>query len=113
MQRQAMERRIIRRLATDAIAAGYRITVDNGGYPDDYALLHSADVRAVMAAVMQTDEDVLFFCRHDKPSGVHPGWVKLVYGNDGYDVVCDYTIDLEPILAGANALADKLEAEAC
>jgi len=34
-----------------------------------------------------------------------------VYGNDGYDVICDYsdTPIMADLLNGANELADKLE----
>ena len=36
--------------------------------------------------------------------------MRLIYGNDGWDVVNDYTTNLEPLLAGATAEADRLEA---
>ena len=35
-------------------------------------------------------------------------FVYLVYGNDGWDVISDYSVKLETELACANALADKL-----
>ena len=38
------------------------------------------------------------------------GWVWLVYGNSGWDVVCDYTTSLDalmqPVLDYANTLED-------
>lgn len=33
----------------------------------------------------------------------------IVLGNDGYDVISDYSVDIEPLLAGANNLAERLE----
>jgi hypothetical protein len=37
------------------------------------------------------------------------GWVRFIYGNDGWDVINDYTTNLEPVIAGVNALAEKME----
>ena len=69
----------------------------------------SADEAAIMAAVMLTDEDFLHYSKLGEPL---QGWVRLIYGNDGWDVVNDYTTNLEPLMAGATAEADSLEAEA-
>ena len=104
--RQGIERQIIERIVKDALAAGFEITVDDGG--DEPSLKRSTDQDAIMAAVMLTDEDRLYY---NQPGQPLQGWVRLVYGNDGWDVVCDYTTNLEPLLAGANAEADRLEAE--
>ena len=103
--RQGIERQIIERIVKDALAAGFQITVDDGG--DEPSLKRSTDQDAIMAAVMLTDEDRLYYSQPGQPL---QGWVRLVYGNDGWDVVCDYTTNLEPLLAGANAEADRLEA---
>jgi hypothetical protein len=35
------------------------------------------------------------------------GWVFFVYGNDGWDVVNDYTTNLEFIMQCANKIADQ------
>jgi len=35
--------------------------------------------------------------------------VYFVLGNSGWDVISDYTTNLEALLAGANALAESLE----
>ena len=36
-------------------------------------------------------------------------WVFLVYGNDGWDVIADYNVSLEPLLEPINKLALSLE----
>jgi hypothetical protein len=41
--------------------------------------------------------------------GTYIGMVYFVYGNDGFDVICDYSVSLETLLIGANALALQLE----
>ena len=48
-------------------------------------------------AVMLADEDTLLVHRPRPDQGDYErlGWVKLVYGNDGWDVICDYTVPLE------------------
>lgn len=37
------------------------------------------------------------------------GWILLVLGNSGYDIISDYTTNLEEFLKNCNALADKFE----
>ena len=105
-QRQQIERQIIQRIVKDALDAGFQITVDDGG--DQPSVRRSADEAAIMAAVMLTDED---FLHYSKPGEPLQGWVRLIYGNDGWDVVNDYTTNLEPLMAGATAEADSLEAK--
>lgn len=105
-QRQEIERRIIQRIVRDALDAGFQITVDDGG--DESSVRRSTDEAAIMATVMLTDEDFLYF---SKPGEPLQGWVRLIYGNDGWDVVNDYTTNLEPLLAGAVAEAESLEAK--
>jgi len=41
-------------------------------------------------------------------NGVRKGWVRFVYGNDGWDVMNDYTTNLEDTLKDVNAFADSL-----
>jgi len=65
-----------------------------------------------MRAIMTTDDDMLLFnasTASGAPEDKMVGWVRLIYGNDGWDVVNDYTTNLETLMAGATALADKLE----
>jgi ribosomal protein L35AE/L33A len=104
--RQEIERQIIQRIVTDALEAGFQLTVDDGG--DQPSVKRSTDQAAIMGAVMLTDEDRLYY---SKPGEPLQGWVRLIYGNDGWDVVNDYTTNLEPLLAGASAEADRLEAK--
>lgn len=105
--RQRVERIIARRLVMDAIRAGYALNVNNGG-EDDELKEPSTSVREVMAAMMGADDDrVHVYVKSDSSVWIHFGWVWFVYGNDGYDVISDYTVNLEPIMTGADALADK------
>jgi len=96
-----LEERIASVIIEDALAAGYLLSVSDG---EDYVLVRSKDKVAVLAAMFSTDEDHLVVYR---PGQRRAGSVRFVYGNSGWDVVCDYTCNLEHIMARANALADE------
>lgn len=106
-QRQDIERQIISKLVTDILDAGYAISVDDGG--EEPAITKSTNHENIMAAVMLTDEDQIVV--HQQYGRRIVGFVFLVYGNDGWDVINDYSTTLEDlgILKGAEALADELE----
>lgn len=83
----------------------------DGGKPSHH---HAAAER--MLAVMQTSiegqgkcwavDDCHLFVRDG--NGNRKGWVRFVYGNDGWDVMNDYTTNLEDVLKEVNAYADSL-----
>lgn len=101
--RQEVERKIAAALVKSARAAGYTISVDNG--EDETYKMSSA--KAVLAAMFTTDEDRLFMW--NPANGKCVGWVYFVYGNDGWDVISDYTTNLEPIMAEANKISKQYE----
>lgn len=102
-RRQRVERAIVQRVVKDALAAGYALDVDDGG--DEPAVKGATTLKAAMDALMNTDDDRLILRR-----GKGRGWVRFVYGNGGWDVISDYTTNLDDLLARANALAERLEA---
>ena len=105
--RQKIERQIARKTAKDLIAAGYSVAVFDG---EEIALEASTDVRAIMAAMFSTDEDYLFAMTPSEDGKMkRAGWVRFIYGNTGFDVINDYTTNLETALTETNALADRLE----
>jgi len=103
MDRQDMERAIVRNAVFELLDHGFSLSVDNGG--DDYEIDRSRDGDAVLAELMNTDEDRLLA----RDGDALRGWVFFVYGNDGYDVICDMTVSLEPYLPETLALAETLE----
>jgi len=113
--RRAIERRIIRQVCKSALAAGYAVSVDCG---EGLEIRRSRSLGKIMAAIMATDEDRLLFhkptddlaeLRHDGAYQVRPfAWAYLVYGNDGWDVVSDYTTNIEDMMRPANELAERL-----
>lgn len=105
-KRQAIEKRIVRAFAKSAFAAGFTLLIDNGG--DDDERIATSTVRQTMKEIMATDEDRIYVMRDGKAIG----WAYFVYGNSGWDVLSDYTVNLEEkykITQEAQALAEKLE----
>ncbi len=98
--RREVERKIVSAVIKSALLAGYEIGIDNGG--DEYEC-KSTDYGTLMKAIMATDDEHLYF--HAGPNIV--GWVYFVYGNDGWDVLSDYTTNLEEMLKPAHAIADS------
>jgi hypothetical protein len=105
--RQAIEKKIVSIIVTDALAQGYTVAIDNGG---DEPTDKMSDFKTIMAETMHTDEEALrFFDRN----GVYIGSVFLVYGNDGFDAIADYSArdEIVKILGRAEAFAMTAEAE--
>lgn len=110
--RQRVEREIIGQFVRDAIAAGYRLAVSlERGYDIDEMLLGSRDEARIIAEAFAGDECHIFVQPAEGPTTengrvVSDGYVYCVFGNDGHDVVSDYSTNLESLLANANNLAE-------
>lgn len=105
-KRRLMELAVVRKLATDLIAAGLTITVDDG---DDEPVKRSADVPAIMEATFAVDECTLYIHNAADTTRMKPfAWIRIIYGNDGYDAISDYTTNLEEHLKGVNDYAEAL-----
>lgn len=106
--RIVVERAVIRRAATDILAAGHAITVHDG---EDVSVMKSRDLGEIMDAIGATDEEYLkvYEATGDEAKPWrHLGSVFMVYGNEGWDVLADYHVSLESLLAGANDYAETL-----
>lgn len=113
--RQEIERKVIRLALQSLVDAGYFITVNNG---EEDVIENRVNVDIIMREMFTTDEEELFVnlldasvpldgpAREPKARYKNFGWIKLVYGNDGYDVISDYTTNLERLLTDANELGD-------
>jgi hypothetical protein len=101
--RIVMERAVIRRAATDLLAAGFELRVHNG---EDWACVWTTDLAAVMRSIMETDEDHLNV--RVAATGKRMGALYLVYGNAGWEVIADNAVCLEEALAGTTAYQEEL-----
>ena len=95
------QRAIIERIISDAVGEGYSLEVFNG---EEVIIRHSRDERAVMAALETTKEDQLRFRREGK----RVGFVRLVYGNEGWAVASEFSPILAPIMAGARGVSEGI-----
>ncbi len=99
--RNEAERQIIVLLVEDLLAAGYALGVNDG---EETTLENSTDEAQVFAAMSTTDEDFILLQKGDMK-----GWIRLVYGNDGY-VLSDYTTNIpESVFERTNALAERFQ----
>ena len=104
VRRQRMERAVISALVKAGLEAGYTLGVHDG---EEVVLNRSTSYKAVMAAIMSVDEEHIVF--YSAETGKRVGWVFLVYGNDGWDVISDYTTNLEAIMERPNKVSDRLQ----
>ena len=108
-----VETEIVSQFVRDALAAGYRLAVSlDRGYDVDEMLLGSTDSEKIMAEAFAGDECHIFIQPADGPTVedgqvVSKGWVYLVLGNDGWDVISDYSTNIEPLLTNALKISDQ------
>lgn len=101
--RIVIERAVIRHAVSAFIAAGCTVTVDYGG-EEGQGVASSTDLGAIMKAIGACDEEWL----HVRKDGKALGTVMLVYGNDGWDVIADNHMSLEPLLEETTKYAETL-----
>lgn len=106
---EVVERAIIKTIIEDALDQGYVVAHHDGEEYTAYSLGmgKATATDRIMEELYATDEEFLVFFRGRSKAG----WVKLVYGNDGHDVVADHTDsqEIERLLSGAMELADYFE----
>lgn len=98
-----IERDIVLRTVDALLAAGYAVGIDEDGdhFYGPSNPTRSSDV--IIPHLMETDDEYLGVFPAEDATGeervVRPiAWVYFVYGNDGYDVISDYTTNLDPAL---------------
>ena len=93
------EKEIIRRIVTDALAAGYRMTVYDG---EEKTVRGSTDRKEILDAIGTTDSDTLGLWNGEK----RMGGIMLVYGNEPGVVVADYSASLSDFMTPINTFAE-------
>jgi hypothetical protein len=106
-QRIRLEGMVAKRCVRDMLAAGYSIDVNDG---EETTICKSKHASQILDAMFTSDEDYLII--HDS-DGNRLGWVYFVYGNEGWDVISDYTTSLEHVMKGVNKYSEDLEARIC
>jgi len=119
VMRREVETKIVGAFVDSALKAGYRLAVslDRGWDIDDMLLgATTADREKIMSEAFSGDECHIFI---QPPEGeltkdhrvVSLGWIYCIFGNDGYDVISDYTTNLEKL--GLMDEAQKLSDHYC
>lgn len=98
-----MEQVIVRATIKSALSLGYLISLDNGG--DDLEFEDSADEEYIFGEMFATDDETLILRKNDRQR-----FVRFVFGNDGWDVACDYTAILdEDVMFEPNKISDAYQ----
>lgn len=105
-RRCEMEEQIALLVVIMMLNAGYTVLVDNGGDEDEHEKIVVASDTVGKFRLTDSDRLIAVGANGDKV-----GWVQLVYGNEGYDTMADYTTNLEPLLVAVHALEDTFEKE--
>jgi len=106
-QVQAAERQIVEAVVDRALHLGYSLTVWNGG--EEPTLDVNVDRTQILEAMFEAAEERLIL---REANGDYLGFVRLVYGANGYDVVADYSFNLEPaFLPPIHALEARIREE--
>lgn len=101
MNTEQMQTAIITKTVEDLINAGFYLAVFDS---EEITTPITKNKEVIINALQTTDEDVLY-C-YSSPDTGRNGFVMFVYGNDGYDVICDYSTNLESALTAVNALSN-------
>jgi hypothetical protein len=112
-QRRYLEKAIARKTIEVMVDAGYFVSVYDG---EAIACKYTQNVDEALAAMMSVDEEHLNVAKLNEAVGPNEkpyrriGNVFFVYGNDGYDVINDHSISLQPQMDIVEAFVDALEA---
>ncbi len=102
-----LEKKIVRLVVNDTWKEDYLLAVICDG---EEIVEPTENRKVVFDNLFDVDEGYLFVIdKKMKGSGDYVGWVRFVFGNEGFDVISDYTVNLEElgILTRAQKLADK------
>jgi hypothetical protein len=100
--RAYIEYLVIRSAIDELIDNGYSIDVDDGD--DEPVIENSVNPDEIIRSIFAVDEAYIVTIKNT----VRVGGVRLILGNSGWDVISDYTTNLEKSLKKTNALADQL-----
>lgn len=107
-KRRAVEKRIVMSAINELLGHGFYLSVFDG---EEHSK-PTRDKQAIVDAIMNTDEDYLNVYQPmptitNQQGIMHLGWIRFVYGNCGWDVLADNTLNIEQfdecVGAGLNA----------
>lgn len=96
-----MERDITKRTIRALLEAGFWLAVHDG----EELSRSTRDPDFVLDLLMDLDDAYLYAV---SPTEGNIGWVRFVYGNDGWDSINDCTVNLETVLKPVDEYVDSL-----
>lgn len=102
----SIETQIIQATVSALLEEGYFLSVNDGEENTVEFVTNGAEV---LKAMRTTDEDYLLV--HEPETLDQIGWVRFIYGNgnEGLDVISDYTVNLEPIMVKVTEMINEYE----
>lgn len=100
--RIALEKRIVNRVIKTFLKDGCAITLSYGDCENP--VVKSTKFSEFREHLMACDEEWLIVYKNGK----RIGFVYFVYGNDGYDVICDYQSSLEAYMSEVDKYVNKI-----
>ncbi len=103
-----MEKLMLKKLLEIGIEHGFHAQICNG---EDESEI-TQDIKELIKYSNQTDEERVYFGIMKDGEFQSKAWFYFVYGNSGWDVICDYTANQASEMlmeAGINELSEKLE----
>lgn len=100
----SIEDQIIKLTIDALVNAGFELSVHDGG---EMTVNRSTNPDTIFAAMKTTDEDCLFVYMRETRGSM--GWVRFIYGNEGVEVINDYTVSLESVMSIVFNLIDDYE----
>jgi hypothetical protein len=104
---ERMERSIFKHCVEELLASdrNFSLSLSDGG---EVVVKNSRDAEEIIKASYTTGQDILsvFYTSEGRKGR---GFVQFIYGNDGSDVIADYSCWLEPHIARTEALATAYE----
>ena len=107
----ALEIQVMQLTIKTFLEAGFALSVFDG---EEYPVFGSTDAEKIFEAMYSTYQDYLMVHKIvdrnvTDQEGQAFGRLFFVYGNDGWDVINDHTVNLEPWMAPIENLIDQLQ----
>ena len=107
--RIAVEKQIAFAIIDSLVSAGFLVEINDG---EGIVVEPTKNEEVLKGGLHTTDEDLLVAYRVDAIGSLkRMGWVQLIYGNLGWDIIADNTTTMEQFLEPAVELSFKIMME--
>jgi hypothetical protein len=103
MALMTVEAQIMQAVIAVLLEQGYSLSVNDG---EEITVRKSKNAAEIFNAMRTTDEDYLLVHTLGGFDNRWQGWVRFVYGNDGWDVINDYSMNMDAVLEPVNNMAN-------